>query len=108
MKQRIDLLNLIMFIVTPFLAIPTIIYGVVNKSKFSLSLLILMFGLVSYMYVPNFEDDRARYFELYDDFKDVSFLEMFSFFFLTSQDFILQSLFIGHLKFIFRHNLFLL
>lgn len=93
MKQRIDLLNLIMFIVTPFLAIPTIIYGVVNKSKFSLSLLILMFGLVSYMYVPNFEDDRARYFELYDDFKDVSFLEMFSFFFLTSQDFILQSLF---------------
>lgn len=93
MKQRVDLLNLMLFIFSPFLAIPSIIYGVINKSKFSLLLLILMFGLVSYMYVPNFEDDKARYFEIYENYRDGSFMEMFTYFFLSSQDFILQTLF---------------
>lgn len=79
--------------VTPFFAIPGIIYGVIQKSKISLVLLILLFGLISFMYIPNFSDDRSRYFEIYDDFSSSSFNEMFVFFILSSQDFILQSLF---------------
>jgi hypothetical protein len=45
------------------------------------------------MYVPNFEDDKARYFEIYENYRDGSFMEMFTYFFLSSQDFILQTLF---------------
>ena len=82
-----------LFIVSPFLAIPSIISGVIQRSKISLFLMILIFGLVSYLYIPNYSDDRARYFEVYEDFQNASFIEMFSFFFLSSQDFILQSLF---------------
>lgn len=93
MIKKIDLINLLVFIVTPFIAIPSIIYGVVKKSKISLILLILLFGLISFMYVPNFSDDRSRYFEIYDDFYRNTFSEMFTFFILSSQDFILQSLF---------------
>ncbi|WP_277012815.1 EpsG family protein [Flavobacterium lindanitolerans] len=93
MIKRIDLLNIMLFIVSPFLAIPSIISGVIQRSKVSLFLIILIFGLVSYLYIPNYTDDKTRYFEVYEDFKNSSFAEMFSFFFITSQDFILQSLF---------------
>lgn len=82
-----------LFIVSPFLAIPSIISGVIQRSKISLFLIILIFGLASYLYIPNYSDDRARYFEVYEDFQNASFAEMFSFFFLNTQDFILQSLF---------------
>ena len=93
MIKKNDLINILVFIVSPFFAIPSIIYGVINKSKISLTLLILLFGLVSFMYIPNFSDDRSRYFEIYDDFRNSSFSEVFAFFILSSQDFILQSLF---------------
>lgn len=75
------------------MAIPSIILGVIRRSKFSLFFLVLLFGLVSYMFIPLYSSDRARYFEIYEDFKNSSFTEMFYFFFLSSQDFILQSLF---------------
>ena len=91
--KKIDLLNLGLFVVSPFLAIPTIFVGVINKSKFSLQLLVLVFAVVSYMYVPHFSNDRARYFELYEDFKNGSFFELFAYLMLTGQDFILQSMF---------------
>jgi hypothetical protein len=93
MLKKIDLINLLVFIVSPFLAIPGIIYGVVKKSKISLILFILLFGLISFMYIPNLSDDRSRYFEIYYDFRHNTFGEMFAFFILSSQDFILQSLF---------------
>lgn len=93
MIKKIDLINILAFFVSPFFAIPSIIYGVINKSKISLILLVLLFGLVSFMYIPNFSDDRTRYFELYDDFRNNSYSELFAFFILSSQDFILQSLF---------------
>ncbi|TDE29160.1 EpsG family protein [Flavobacterium ranwuense] len=93
MIKKVDLINLLVFVVSPFFAIPGIIYGVINKSKISLILFILLFGLISFMYIPNFSDDRSRYFEIYDDFSRNTFSEMFFFFILSSQDFILQSLF---------------
>ncbi|PIF59333.1 EpsG family protein [Flavobacterium sp. 2] len=91
--KKTDLLNLGVFVISPFLAIPTILVGVVNKSKFSLQLLVLLFGVVSYIYIPHLSNDRARYFELYEDFKDGTFFELFAYLMLTGQDFILQSMF---------------
>ena len=93
MLKKSDLLNVSLFVISPFLAIPTIFLGIVNKSKFSLQLLVLMFGVVSYIYIPNLSDDRARYFELYEDFKNGTFLQLFAYLMLTGQDFILQSMF---------------
>lgn len=93
MVKKSDLLNGILFGISPFIAIPTIFFGILNKSKFSLQLLILLFGVVSFIYIPNLSDDRSRYFELYDDFKDGTFLQLFAYLMLTGQDFILQSMF---------------
>lgn len=91
--KKLDLISLGVFLISPFLAISTIFIGIVNKSKFSLQLLVLLFGVVSFIYIPHFSNDRARYFELYQDFKDGTFLELFAFLMLTGQDFILQSMF---------------
>lgn len=91
--KKSDLLNGILFIISPFIAIPTIFFGILNKSKFSLQLLVLLFGVVSFIYIPNLSDDRARYFELYEDFKDGTYLQLFAYLMLTGQDFILQSMF---------------
>jgi len=91
--KKTDLLHGIIFAISPFIAIPIIIFGVVNKSRFSLILLVLLFGVVSYIYIPNLSDDRARYFELYDNFKDGTFVQLFAYLMLTGQDFILQSIF---------------
>ena len=91
--KKSDLLNGSLFVISPFMAIPTIFLGIVNKSKFSLQLLVLMFGVVSYIYIPNLSDDRARYFELYEDFKDGTFLQLFAYLMLTGQDFVLQTMF---------------
>lgn len=91
--KKIDLFNAGVFIISPFLAIPTIFLGVVNKSRFSLQLLVLLFSVVSFIYVPHVSNDRARYFELYVDFKDSTFIELFAYLMLTGQDFILQSMF---------------
>ena len=93
MFKKSDLLNISLFAISPFIAIPTVFLGIVNKSKFSLQLLVLLFGLVSFIYIPNLSDDRARYFEFYRDFKDSSFLELFAYLMLTGQDFILQCMF---------------
>ncbi|WP_017494980.1 EpsG family protein [Flavobacterium sp. WG21] len=93
MWKKSDLLNMTIFVISPFMAIPTILLGIINKSKFSLQLLVLLFGVVSYIYIPNLSDDRARYFEFYRDFSDSSFLELFGYLMLTGQDFILQCMF---------------
>ena len=91
--NKIGLLNTFLFLTAPFLAIPTIFIGIINKSKFSLQLLVLIFGIVGYMYIPNLSDDRASYFELYDTFKSSSYIELFAYLMLQGQDFILQSMF---------------
>lgn len=91
--NKISLLNIVLFVIAPFLAIPMIFVGIVNKSKISLQLLVLLFGIVGYMYIPNLSDDRATYFELYDNFKNSSYIELFAYLMLQGQDFILQSMF---------------
>ncbi|TWH99147.1 EpsG-like putative glucosyltransferase [Flavobacterium tiangeerense] len=92
MKQRIDLFNLVLFIVSPFLSIPSIIYGIVKRSKISLALLAFLFGIVSYLYIPNYSNDKTRYFEIYEMYKYSSFLELFYFYYAQNQDFIFQSM----------------
>ncbi|RZK57133.1 MAG: hypothetical protein EOO91_10730, partial [Pedobacter sp.] len=87
------LLSFVVFLFSPFLSIPLILLGIVNKSKFSLILLAVLFGLVAYIYIPNLSDDKARYFEVYDHFKDGSYFELFAYLMLQGQDFILQSMF---------------
>ena len=91
--NKISVLNIVLFAIAPFLAIPTIFVGIINKSKFSLQLLVLLFGIVGYIYIPNLSDDRATYFELYDNFKNSSYMELFAYLMLQGQDFILQSMF---------------
>jgi len=91
--NKIALLSAIIFIISPFLAIPFILLGIINKSKFSLQLMALLFGIVGYIYIPNLSDDKARYFELYENFKDSSFIELFAYLMLQGQDFIFQSMF---------------
>lgn len=93
MIKKTDFFNLLVFLFSPFLVIPSLILGIVNKSKFALFLFVIIFGIASYMYIPHITNDRARYFELYEDFKDTSYLQLFAYLMLTGQDFLLQSMF---------------
>ncbi|MGM0934465.1 MAG: EpsG family protein [Bacteroidota bacterium] len=63
----------VFFIASPFLTLPAILYGIYKKSQFSIFLMILIFGFLSYLYIPSISNDRARYFEMYIEFQRFSF-----------------------------------
>lgn len=71
--QENKLNKTVFFIASPFISLPAILYGIYKKSNYSLILLVVLLGLMSYLYVPNVTNDRARYFELYNEFLYVNF-----------------------------------
>ncbi|MFV0189021.1 EpsG family protein [Empedobacter falsenii] len=75
------------------MALPTILLGIIKKSKFSLTLFILFLGILSYLYIPNYSDDKSRYIEIYEDFKNWDYIPFILYNLSNSQDFILQLLF---------------
>jgi len=83
----------IFFIASPFLTLPALLYGIYNKSRFSIFLLVLVFGFLSYLYIPHISNDRARYFEMFFKFQRFNFSEFVAY--LTAHnrpDFILHFL----------------
>ncbi len=82
----------IIFLASPLLALPDIIYGIYRKSNFNLVLLSLFFGILSYLYVPNISNDRARYFEMYYKFSSYGLNDFVINVIKARADFILQGL----------------
>lgn len=89
----INIINILIFLISPFLALPTILLGIIRKSKFALTLFIIFIGFLSYLYIPNYSDDKSRYIEIYEDFKNWDYIPFILYNLSNSQDFILQLLF---------------
>ena len=63
----------VFFIASPFLTLPLTLYGVYKKSRFSILLMVLFFGFLSYLYIPHISNDRASYFEMFIEFQTFDF-----------------------------------
>lgn len=92
-KISLNIISILLFITSPFLALPTIIIGLVNSSKFSRYLFILLYSFLSYLYVPNYSDDKTRYLEIYEGASNFSYSNFIFMHWSISHDFILQLLF---------------
>ncbi|MCT4287933.1 hypothetical protein CMT91_11400 [Elizabethkingia anophelis] len=89
--MQINIISILLFIISPFLALPTILYGVVKKNKTSIVLFIILFSFLSYLFIPNYSDDKSRYIEMYEGYKDWGYIKFILYYLSISQDFILQT-----------------
>lgn len=64
-----DIETFILFILSPFFTILFQIFLVFKGSKLALKLLIITLGLVGYIFVPSYTNDKTRYYERYEFFK---------------------------------------
>lgn len=69
----------VFFIASPFLTLPAILYGIYKKSQFSILLMVLVFGFLSYLYIPSVSNDRARYFEMFMEFQRYNFKDFITY-----------------------------
>ena len=56
------------FTVSPIISLPITLYGIYKRSFLSLILLAFTIGVLSFLYLPTMSNDKARYFELYNNF----------------------------------------
>lgn len=68
-----------------------VFYGVYKKSRFCMNLVVVLYGLMSFLYVPFLSNDRARYIERYEIFSGASFGEFLAYLELRP-DFLFHSL----------------
>ena len=70
----------IFFLLSPVLSLPMTLYGICRKSNYSLFLFVLTIGgLLSYLFIPYADEDRARYYSLYLELEKMSWSEVFQF-----------------------------
>lgn len=82
-KKELNVINIILFLASPFLALPSILIGIYKfKSKFSLNLLALFMGLTAYMYIPTDTNDKTAYYFLYQRFQNYSWSQFLDYFFI--------------------------
>ncbi|MCT6764019.1 EpsG family protein [Riemerella anatipestifer] len=88
---QLNILSVLLFLLSPFLAIPPVLYGVLRKNKFSVFLLIIIVSFLSYLYVPNYSDDKSRYIEIYYYYKSLDIPNFILYQYARTNDFILQT-----------------
>ena len=86
MRGNLD--KYVVFVLSPFLSLPLILWDTLNKSKGSLVLLTILLSLLSYLYVPSEDDDKFYYINLYSQFRAYSLAQFLGFIFLGATDFL--------------------
>lgn len=85
-KDKIE--KLLLFLVSPFLAIPYVLIDIKNNSKGSLFILAALGGIACVLYEPFISDDKYYYLKIYESFRVFSFNEFIRFIILESTDFL--------------------
>jgi len=80
MKLNLNKFEFLVFIINPFLLLPTIVDLIALKQKQAYYLLALIFGLIVYMYEPTLNKDLSRYYLAYDQVSSFSSISELSFF----------------------------
>lgn len=77
-----DLVIFILFILSPILSIPLIVYKIIYSKESRIGYIILFslaMAFIAYQTVPNESDDLFRHFEIIKKMKNISFTEIFDF-----------------------------
>ncbi|UII77602.1 EpsG family protein [Flagellimonas sp. HMM57] len=80
--MRIDknlLISGVGLLLSPFLALPGVILGILKKQSSALFLLAVLFGLVEYQIIPKIIDDLARHYDLFEDMSSMSISRFFKY-----------------------------
>ena len=70
--KKNNVINTLAFIISPLFTIPIIFYSIYKKNNYSLSLIVVFIGLLSFLYVPSVTNDRVDYYNMFFQFKDYS------------------------------------
>ncbi|MCL8535272.1 EpsG family protein [Chryseobacterium gallinarum] len=90
--RQINIISILLALISPFLALPTLLYGVIKKNGLSITLFVIFLGFLSYLFIPNYTDDKTRYIEIYWNFKNWDLISFIGLFYnVVSRDFILQT-----------------
>lgn len=74
--KRVSFAAFFVFLLSPFLSIPILLNDVKNgKSKYISVFISLLFGFLSFRYIPTVTNDKAEYFSLYHKFTILSYVE---------------------------------
>lgn len=85
--------TLIILILSPIMSIPLLILQTIRKDKNVLKLISLLFGFLGFLYIPTSTNDKARYFERYIYFDDLSLEKFLDHLVLTKRpDFVFESM----------------
>lgn len=91
--QKGNLECLFIFILSPFLSVPVLLYNIYKNNRIANYLLIGLLSIISYLYIPSFTNDKLKYLVRYEDFKRMSLTEYFSYLVVTKRpDFLFESL----------------
>lgn len=71
--------SIILFVLTPVLSLPVLLYNIKRGNKVATSLLAVFFGVIGYLFVPAFSNDKTRYLERYELLRQFSFNDFTSF-----------------------------
>lgn len=70
-KGRVE--TVIVFLLSPLLSIPFLLIQLRRGDRYVKIILSLLIGLLSFVYIPHFTNDKTRYFERYEHFKFIDF-----------------------------------
>ena len=92
--NKLVVLNYLMFILSPLLSLPLILYNIYNRKNKTSSLFLLasFFGVVSYLLLPNWSLDIARYYQRYEEIS-VMDLTLFLEFMQQTSDYLFYTIF---------------
>lgn len=78
--------SMFFFILTPFLSVPLLLYNIRRKNIFSLYLFLLLLGIIGYIYIPTYSNDKTRYLERYILFQNFNFDQFLEFFIVVQKN----------------------
>lgn len=76
-KLELDIVSLFSYVVSPFLSIPLIIFGLYKQTRMSVVFYSLLVGFISFLYKPTIEMDKARHIDSYEYSQNLSIESFF-------------------------------
>lgn len=87
-KLKLDFFNIALYLISPILAIPTILISLIYRTKYSIVNYSLLVSYISFSFIPESNWDKVRHIEFYEYVKDMSFAGFFTYNFSETPDFV--------------------
>lgn len=85
--------SMVLFCLSPFLSLPIMLFNIARGNRIALNLFALFLGIISYLFIPTFSNDKTRYIERYLLYKIYDFTQYLNHLVITKRpDFIFETL----------------